>query len=338
MKLNKNIILLLLLFSVFHAEAQDYSASAKIDKKIISIGDQTHYTLSCAYPKNATVEWPELQDTLVNGIEILELAAIDTLEESNSTIHLAKKYRITSFDSAVYHIPAFNFKLYYDGDTTVHEFYSDSLFLQVLSVEVDTTAAIKDIHPPYKEPLRFKEMLPWIIGGLILVAIIVFLLYYLKRRKNQQGIFTVKEKYIPPHEKALAALEKIKENQIWKKGEIKEYYTEITDVIREYISERFQFDAMEMISGEIILSIENKIENIQRQKLQELLLLADMVKFAKLKPLPDEHSKSLQLAFDFVHKTKIEEDKKEKEEDSELSENKKEAVNNKKEEEKSDDA
>ena len=339
MKILKHILLLSLLFQLLFAQAQDYSASAKIDRKSITIGDQTYYTLSCAYPKNATVEWPELQDTLVNGIEILGMPTIDTVEESNANIHLSKKYLITSFDSALYHIPALNFKLYYDRDTTVHEFYSDSLFLQVLSVEVDTSAAINDIHPPYKEPLRLKEIMPWIIAGVLLLAIIVFLIYYLKKRKNNEGIFTIKEKYIPPHEKALAALTKIKENQRWKKDEIKEYYTELTDVIREYISERFQFDAMEMISGEIIAAIENEIENIQRQKLQQLLLLADMVKFAKLKPLPDEHSKSLQLAFDFVLETKIEEDNKTEDNGKNVAEaDNKEVLDNKKKEGNSNDA
>lgn len=303
----KNIIqvfsIAIIFFGSLVVNAQNFSVSAKLEKKLITIGDQIHFSVACEYPKEATVVWPELLDTLVNGIEILDSIHIDTIEENRTQIHIRKEYLITSFESAIYKIPVFAFSMYYNDDTTVYTDFTDSLQLQVISVEVDTTKTIKDILPPYTAPITFKELLPWIAGGIALVAIIFFIIYYIRRKKKKESIIS-KKNLIPAHERALKALEKIRKEELWKKDKTKAYYTELTDVIRLYISERYHFDALEMISSEIIYEMQSRIEEDLLQKIRNMLTLADMVKFAKVKPLPDEHSKCLTDAFSLVNETK----------------------------------
>jgi len=309
MKYKNNIqgfIIILLAFTSFMLHAQNFSVSATLEKKLITIGDQIHFNIACDYPKDANIIWPDIYDTLTNGIEILDSVQLDTIDESETQIHLQKSYTITSFDSAIYKIPAFTFKMYFDDDTTVYTKLTDSLQLQVISVEVDTTQAIKDILPPYSEPITFKELLPWIAGGMLLVAIIIYIIYYIRRKRKKEELLTPEKKRISAHIKALNALEKIRKEELWKKEEEKRYYTELTEVIRLYISERYQFDAMEMISSEILYEMQSRIEEELLHKIRNMLTLADMVKFAKVKPLPDEHSKCLTDAFIFVNKTKQE--------------------------------
>ncbi|MBE9481570.1 MAG: hypothetical protein IMY69_07740, partial [Bacteroidetes bacterium] len=111
---------------------------------------------------------------------------------------------------------------------------------------------------------------------------------------------------IPPHVIALDALEKLRINKLWQSGKIKEYHTEITDIIRVYIHERFGIDAMEMTTDEILASFNKKNDEVDdglKNKLKQTLMLADLVKFAKEKPLPLENDKSLNNSIDFVKET-----------------------------------
>lgn len=109
----------------------------------------------------------------------------------------------------------------------------------------------------------------------------------------------------PPHEIALEKLRAVEQEKIWQKGEVKRYYSELTDIIREYTELRFSFLAMESTTDEIIYKMRNVvIDKEQKENLQELLQHADLVKFAKANPLPDEHKRYYDMAVGFVQKTK----------------------------------
>ena len=113
---------------------------------------------------------------------------------------------------------------------------------------------------------------------------------------------------IPPHEVAMKEIERIKADKNWQKGNLKEYYTELTDVIRIYINNRFGFNAMEKTSAEIIDFLQEEGNKESVEELKQLFETADLVKFAKFAPLLNENDMNLVTAIDFINQTKCEEE------------------------------
>jgi len=147
--------------------------------------------------------------------------------------------------------------------------------------------------------------LPWIIAIVIAFIIAYFVFYYLKKRKKAEPIFKAPPKpKLPPHTLALDALDNLRLKKIWQSGRIKEYHTELTDIIREYIDGKFNVNAHELTTYEIMDAINGTTANNDaKEKLRQTLILADLVKFAKQQPLPLEHDGSLNNAYDFVKET-----------------------------------
>ena len=130
--------------------------------------------------------------------------------------------------------------------------------------------------------------------------------YIYKKRKEQ--LLEPEKPKIPAHITALAALEKIKETQIWKDGKYKEYYSQIADTIRLYIEERYGVLALESTTDEILSIMRSQvIDAASSDRMKQILVLSDFVKFAKLIPVEQEHLLTLNNAFDFVNGTKREE-------------------------------
>jgi hypothetical protein len=175
--------------------------------------------------------------------------------------------------------------------------------LAVHTVKVDTTQAIKPIIGPEKVPITFREMIPYILAGLLVVIIITGIVWYLrKRRKNQPVLQFIPKVTIPPHEMALQRLEALRGKKLWQSGKIKEYYTELTDIVRSYIETRYKVPALEQTSSEIIdsLSVSADFPGSLKPGLQIVLERADMVKFAKALPVATENERSMQEAVSFI--------------------------------------
>lgn len=153
--------------------------------------------------------------------------------------------------------------------------------------------------------------MPWLLGAIFLAVIIFLLMIYL--RKKTGLLSALPEVKLPPFEIALAKLENIKNEKLWQQNRHKEYHSELTDVLREYIELNFLVPAMEMTSDEILgqLNSLRKEDKESYNALQQILQLADLVKFAKWNAGTEEHELSLTNAFYFVNQTKIEEEKKE---------------------------
>jgi hypothetical protein len=176
---------------------------------------------------------------------------------------------------------------------------------------IDTTRGLTDIKMPYGAPVTLKEVTPYILGVMLIGAIIFLILYSIKRKKKNKPFFAmpVKPKE-PPHIIALRELDRIKNEKIWQKEKIKQYYSEVTDVLRNYIEERFEIPAMEQTTHEILESFKYRRDLLGEksfQNLSQILSLADLVKFAKYKPLPDDNNLTLVNSYFFVNETKKEE-------------------------------
>jgi hypothetical protein len=289
------------------AWGQGYKATAKLEPHTILIGDQVNLNLNFSFPSGTQVVWPSIKDTILGNIQVISRTKVDTSWSADKkNLQLRQELRLTCFDSGFYTIPPIRFYYRNLPDTTIRFEQTEIQILTVHTLAIDTTLAIKPIKGPVKIPFSILEYLPWIIAGLLFLAIAGFLIYYLIKRKKGEPIFLLRPsvKY-QPHEWALMELEKLRKKKLWQAGKMKEYYTELTDILRKYIEDRFRLMAMESTTGEILEDLEEKI-GIQKEfrtTLGKILSMADLVKFAKYMPLPEDHERSMEDAVDFINKT-----------------------------------
>lgn len=293
--------------------AQQIKATASLDSSNILIGDQVKLFLEIDHPKNVKVGFPEVPDTIQNLIEVLSRSAIDTFEmDDENLMKQIQSLTITSFDSGSYRIPPYWFTFELNG--LVDSVPSNGVTLNVFTMQIDTTRGPTDIKLPYGAPLTLKEVIPYILGIILIGAIVFLILYSIKRKKNNQPVFARPEKpKEPAHIIALRELDRIKNEKLWQKDKAKQYYSEVTETLREYIEDRFEIPAMEQTSEEILSSFRYKKELLGEKSfsnLTQILTLADLVKFAKYKPLPDDDNLTLVNSYFFVNDTRKEEPKK----------------------------
>jgi hypothetical protein len=306
MKLTRYIIVLVAVFLINIGAKAQSEASVALDTNAILVGDQINLHLTYTAPKGTLIEWPKINDTIISEIEILEKSKIDTsLSQDNSKIILHQTLKITSFDSGYYAIPPFRFNYKKPGDQLVQYAETQAVLLSVHTIPVDTAKEIRDIKKPIEAPFTFREALPWIIALLIAAGIGYFIYYYLKKRKKAEPVFRAPVKIkLPLHQIALDALENLRNKKLWQSGQIKDYHTELTDIIRDYVYGKFAIHAPELTSDEILNALNYTATNEQvRQKLGQTFVVADLVKFAKMQPMPMEHDASLNNAIEFVKET-----------------------------------
>jgi hypothetical protein len=308
---------IILLFAVLLQKfsfAQNVQAFALIDTSRIKIGEQAKIDLFINYQgdaKSFKIQWPQLSDTLRKEIEIVNVSKIDTtIPDKNQPKNIQQHQTIyvTSFDSGFWAISPFKFIL---NNDTAKPIYTQALLLEVQTIPVDTSeVSIKDIKPVFDEPTDWKEYLPYIYWGLAILAVLAlfyFIVYKLALKKKHKPVPIQKPK-IPAHITALRDLETIRNMKLWQDGKTKEYYTAITDTIRVYIEGRYEVAAMELTSDEIMQVMRSQvIDSVSKDRLKQILALADFVKFAKAQPIDIENEMTLNNAFEFVKGTLREE-------------------------------
>ncbi|MDP3431443.1 MAG: hypothetical protein Q8T04_00545 [Bacteroidota bacterium] len=301
------VLIVLLSGSLKQLKAQQVTVKASIDSTNILIGDQIKLILEIEKPKNMDVQFPLIPDTLGAGIEVVQRLPVDTFKlENKEREKLSQSYFITSFDSGVHQIPSFFFRLKFDR--MLDSVATKALAFQVFTMKIDTTKGPVDIKPPYSAPVSLKEVTPYILGIILIAAILFFIFYYIKWKKKNVPLFRKPEKPLEPaHIIALRELDRIKAQKLWQSEKIKQYYSEVADTVRAYIENRFDIQAMEQTSAETIgVFKQNKelIDGASLDQIQHILSLADLVKFAKYAPLPDDNNLTLMNAYFFVNQTK----------------------------------
>jgi hypothetical protein len=295
-------ILILFLFAL-PSFGQDIKVNAKLDTTRILIGDQVNLWLLLEHSQGLKVEFPTTGDSIAGKIEVLSASKPDTIGKMNRIWKIRQRLVVTSFDTGFYVIPPFTFRF----NNNLDSIQTHALPLEVLGMPVDTTKGITDIKLPYEIKVTFLEILPYIIVGLLLLTIIIL---YIRRLRKKKQLPDVIEKTAPPlipaHLIALEQLDELVREKLWQQGKIKLYYSRLTDIIRQYIELRFGVPAMEETTEDIVRDFtrEGHIKESIRKDLKALLELADLVKFAKLHPLAEEHEASQQSAYDFVLRTK----------------------------------
>lgn len=294
--------------------------SASIDSTTLMIGDQTDLHLQVTHDATERVTLPVFGEQLQDGIEIVDKTIVDTLTLPDGRIQLNQYLTLTSFKDSLFAIEPIAVA---SGEDT---FWTDPMALNIVQpFEVDTTLAITDIKDIEKAPIWWWGIIRWILLGLLIAGLCVggyYLWRWLESKRKPAEEPVDPDLLRPADEVALEKLDEIKAQKIWKDGKVKEYQTELTDVVREYIGRRFEVHSTEKTSDETLHEMKPLIEKDLYTRLSKMLQLADLVKFAKWHTTPDENEQALTTAYDFVNETKLVNDENgengEKEEEEEV--------------------
>ena len=303
-KLKKNIsrFFLILLFGIFSGSGNLFAqVELKLDTTKIRIGEQITYTIY-VHNKDTVKEvfFPKLILDSLKKVELVKAYDIDSVKNM-----LFRKYMLTSFDSGHYMIPKQSVLI----NDIKHQI--DSVYIDVLNVPVDTTKQkLYPVKPIKDEPYTFDDFKPylwWLLGVLLLIGIIWYLI---KRSKRKTAPAVVKPR-IPPFELAKKRLAELDSKHLLDSGRVKQYYVELTDIVRSFIEDELHIPALESTTDELMETITDfnsssqlNIPKETLEKLQHLLKDADLVKFAKMKPLPNEidvHRKEAEWIIEDLH-------------------------------------
>ena len=278
--------------------------SVSVDSTTLFIGDQTDMHLQVTHDQQEVVQMPIYGETLMPGIEIVDRTIIDTTYLANDQVQLNQYLTLTSFADSLFYISPIPFV---NGDDTI---FSEGISLNIVQpFEMDSAdMAITDIKDIYKAKIWWWGIIRWILLALLCIGLgigIYYLARYIAQHKKGEEITKPSAPQRPAEEIALEALDQIKREKIWQSGQTKQYHTQLTDVIRTYIAQRYDFSSNEKTSDEILREMHIRLQDNRDlyNQLRKMLQLADLVKFAKWTTTPDENELSLRIAYDFVHQT-----------------------------------
>ncbi len=305
MRFHRNLIIASLLYLLgTSAQAQLISVMSRVSSDSIMIGDQVIFNIQVEAAENVSFAMPLIRDTLSSTLEVVYPISADTsLVDGKQVVN--HKYMITGFEQGMQLVSPQ--QVVYTFGSTTDTALSMPLIIQVFEPAVDTTQQIKPIKPPINTPLTFREMLPWItvgIGGWMVTTLLMAMVWMFWQRRKDPEIFLLKPQE-PAHVVAFRNLDKLKEAKLWEKGQIKQFYTRLTEITRHYIEGQYGIPAMERTTGEILDAFRrsNTGDSMLDEMLMELLELADLVKFAKKDPSPVDNQTNLNNAYLFVQKT-----------------------------------
>ena len=298
--------------------AQNVIVQAEVDSMMMWVGQQTGLRLSVTCDAGNKVVFPSYRDTIVRGLEIIPPVTTDTQYVNNGQrMTLTRNYVVTCFDSALIYIPYMPVQV--DGT----EYQSNRLALAFMTYDIPEGQETQIFGPKenMKTPVRLYEAKGLLFYWFLAIMAIGLGVYLFIRFKDDKPIIRrIKiEPKVPAHLKALSEIEELRQSGGPHSEDAKGYYTRLTDILREYINERFGFNATEMTSYEILEHLEENRDKESLAQLRDLLSTSDMVKFAKFKPMLNENDRNLMSAMEFVNDTRIEvseEDLKPKEEET----------------------
>lgn len=286
--------------------------SASIDSTTLCIGDQSDMHLRAICDKGEKVIFPQLEKEVIPGVEIISKSDVQSQVLEDGRVQYDQTLTVTSFNDSLFYVKPLPFVS--NGDTVL----SNGISLNVVQpFQLDSTdIAITDIKSVYKAPVWWWGILRWVVLALVIIGLIVggyFLMLYLqKRNKLRAGVIdnTPAEPARPAHEIALERLDTIRDEMLWTKGQVKEYHTQLTDVVREYIALRFGVSSTEKTSDTTLQEMRPLLVEYTDvyNQLHSMLTLADYVKFAKFIPSTMENEQSLRYAYDFVRLTAVKEE------------------------------
>lgn len=294
--------------------AQHAMVEAQLDSTTIFIGGQVGLNIRATYPTSVTAVLHQLNDTLTKEVEIVDVLPADT-SVINGQIEIMQRYIVTSFDSGLHYVPPIDILEFADGEKASTQDFALNVVNPFQNIVVDPqTQSMQffDVKDAMDAPFIFSELLeylPWAFVALLAIALVMaIVIFYRRHLAKQKGVVVAKPKHVDPCDVvALTELARIKEEKLWQRNLFKEYYSDITDALRRYVSERFAVNALESTTDETMDSLKDALrdDKVNSDRLRKILEEADFVKFAKYEPLPDENEMAIKQAIEFVEATRI---------------------------------
>jgi hypothetical protein len=288
------------------AAGQEVRVSASFDTTRVYMGDHVHYTVTIDQPSGLRLNVRTLKDTLCKNIEILSGPVSDTIFLAGERLKITGRYLVTSFDSGSYLVPPVFAEI--ENDSVIRRFYSGYSPLRVERVSVapaDTAREFFDIIEPVRAPLTPGEIIPWALAFVVAAALSWEIFLYARKLLSKRKMPEMIINPDPAHVTAFRDLGKLKDEQLWQKGEVKKYYSMLTEILRRYLENRYGVCSLEMTTSETLEALVKwgfrKDESYSL--LKAILNGADLVKFAKYRPLASENEAHLENSWKFVEAT-----------------------------------
>ena len=295
-----------LLLGFLGAEAQE--TATLLSRDTILIGDQIEWIIPLQLKEGEKFFLEDIANPPAQGVEVIKGLEIDTLSSKKGLLDIQGRVILTSFDSGSYFLPPL-IAMIERTSGKIDTLYMEGPTLEVTTVPIDTaTYVIKDIKGQIRYPLTFKEVLPWAGLALLLAAAIYALVRFIKLRRENRTFFGRPIVKDPPHIVALRSLDKIRRQKLWQNDKQKQFYTEVTDTLRQYVADRYDIVAMERPSAEMLADLKKQdIDTRMFEDIEKMFGTADLVKFAKFQASAEENEEVIPTAVRFVNTTYLSE-------------------------------
>ena len=327
--MKKYVLFLMAVFALLGGlKAQDVEVEGKVESTDVQVGKPFTLNLSLKVPYGWFVEWNDFTtDTLSEQLDIIKRSDVERTADADSNVIVKQQLTLMTFDTGQVQVPpiALKYARSFDDPNRLKA-YTDPIDLYSTTIAVDTTLAYKPIVEPIAAPVQMKEVFPWILAVLLLALAAFGIWYWRKHRKTKVDADgnIVRGPVIPPYDKAVGDLETLRQQKLWQSGKVKEYYSSLTDIAREYIEGQFGVNAVEMTTDDILEEIKPlHFSQETYNKLKDTMEVADLVKFAKYTSSNLESENAMNRMTDFVNESHEQYQKRKAEEEVRLAEMKK---------------
>lgn len=290
------LVALLLVTSPLAAQAR---ITTSVDTTRATVGDRITMTVTVEHAPDARVAWPDSLD--LAPFEVLQAEAAPPAEADGSARSTAT-FTLAAFELGELEIPSFDLEVVGPGGET-ETLSTEGWGVEIVSVGTDESGEIRDIRGPLSIPMSLLRMLLLALGPLLLIALLYTVARRLRSRDEEPAPARAALER-PAHEIALEALSSLEGSGMLERGEVKEYHIEVSDILRTYVERRYRVDALEMTTREVLLGLERaRVDDSFREGLSAFLEQCDMVKFAKVRPGPDQSRQVLELGRRLVQRS-----------------------------------
>ena len=293
----RGLILLILILSGVSAVAQP---SLKVDRAEALIGDKLQLTLEV--PDREGMQWANADVIPADTLESVVVWPEATIATAQSGVAQVARWQIAIYDTGIVRIPPV--PVIYRSGTSADTFYSNDV--PVLVQGVTDSTGLAPLKPIRYEPAKFSDYLPYILGVVGLVLLIAIINWWRKRPKEADWEPEIVEIPRPPHEIALAKLSDLEGRALWQKGEIADYHSILSRIVREYLEARYNVAALESTTGEVRSMLKPHLNSEQFEDMMKMMQLEDLIKFAKAEPPSEVHAQHMDFARQFIESTKVE--------------------------------
>ena len=288
--------------------AQGIEATATVPSSDVQVGKPFTIDLTLKVPYGYFVEWNSFEnEALSDQIDIIKRGEVVRTADADSNVVVTQQLTLMTFDTGTVEVPEIPLTYSQTAETQRLQALTNTVALRSTTISIDPSQPYKPIAPPMSKPVKFRDIWPYILAAVVVALLIVAVVLLVKRRQAKpkaEGEEEEPKNLVPPYDKAISDLADLKQQKLWQAGKQKEYYSNLTDIIREYIEGQFGVNAVEMTTNDILEAIEPlNFDGRLFDTFKDTMELADFVKFAKYQPSSLENDQAMNNMTDFVNES-----------------------------------